>query len=92
MLSVSLGRAEDRMVFHWELEAAFLWEVTLGLVEAENREAGSKKHTHAGEGKGGTTATPSATTWTPDPTGFEGISFSTRPLWILALGPGRQRE
>lgn len=62
MLSVSLGRVEDRMVFHWELEAAFLWDLTLGLVEAENRERDSRKQTHAGGGRGGATATLSATT------------------------------
>lgn len=57
-----MGRVEDRMEFHWELEAAFLWDVTLGLVEAENRERDSRKQTHAGGGRGGATATLSATT------------------------------
>lgn len=45
-----MGRVEDRMVFHWELEAAFLWDVTLGLVEAENRERDSRKQSMQGEG------------------------------------------
>lgn len=52
------------MAFHWELEEAFLWEVALGLVEAEKkRESSSKSHAYAAEDREEPPATSSATAW-----------------------------
>lgn len=43
------------MVFPWELEEAFLWEVALGLVEAEKKsERSSRNHARRGRTGGAT--------------------------------------
>lgn len=44
-------------MLHWELEEVILWEVALGLAEAEKkRDRSSESHTKAVEGQVGTTS------------------------------------